>query len=262
LIGFIGLFSVVNNAVEIVLLTKLSTLNDVAIFSAAQKLGWPLFMILTAVGTVFYPVLASYWVDKKEQFYETAQQAFNIIALLGFLALSGMFVGAEFMMSLISPELSEGVDALQLLALMFLFKSFSASLGPILFIVGAVREALTFFACAVVLKIAIVFIVAAKYGYFGTAIVSICVELAFVFPLTLYYLNKKAQLNIQFLPAILLALTCIVTILLFELLFDIASMLALVLAPICMLVLVLTTKQTSLAKVMSIIKLRRDVSES
>ncbi|MDT0593762.1 oligosaccharide flippase family protein [Glaciecola petra] len=262
LIGFIGLFSVLNNAIEILMLTKFSSLTDVAIFSAAQKLVWPLFMILSAVGTVFYPVLARYWIDNKKKFYTATQQAFSIIALLGFLAVSGIYSGADFMMSLISPELIIGVDALHLLMLMCLFKSFSASLGPILFIAGAVKTAFTFFTFAVIVKIILLLIITGDYGYFGTAVVSVSVELFIVFPLTLFYLKTKAQCSINFVSAGLLCLTCAITILVFEYLIELPSAAELVLAPISMLGMVLLTKQTSIAKVMSIIRLRNDVSES
>jgi O-antigen/teichoic acid export membrane protein len=259
-IGFIGLLSVVNNAAEILILSKLSTLQDVAIFSAAQKLVWPMFMILTAVGAVFYPVLASHWNNNRGQFALSAQNAFNIIALLGFLCFSGIYPGAEFMMGLISPELVAATDALQILLAMCLIKSFSAAMGPVLFIVGAEKAAFGYFVVSVAIKVLFISIFAEEYGYIGCALVSLAVEALVVFPCTLGFLRLKAQLRIKFLPTILIAISCLAVILLFEYFIHLPSALELVLSPILLLGIVVITKQASPSAILTIIRVRKDVS--
>jgi O-antigen/teichoic acid export membrane protein len=259
-IGFIGLLSVVNNAAEILILSKLSTLQDVAIFSAAQKLVWPMFMILTAVGAVFYPVLASHWNNNRGQFALSAQNAFNIIALLGFLCFSGIYPGAEFMMGLISPELVAATDALQILLAMCLIKSFSAAMGPVLFIVGAEKAAFGYFVVSVAIKVLFISIFAEEYGYIGCALVSLAVEALVVFPCTLGFLRLKAQLRIKFVPTILIAISCLAVILLFEYFIHLPSALELVLSPILLLGIVVITKQASPSAILTIIRVRKDVS--
>jgi O-antigen/teichoic acid export membrane protein len=260
LIGCIGLLSVINNASEILILSKVSTLENVAIFSAAQKLVWPMFMILTAVGTVFYPVLANNWSNNREQFSNAAQNAFNIIALLGFLCVSGIYPGAEFMMGLISPELVSGTDALHILLVMCLIKSFSAAMGPVLFIVGAEKAAFSYFVVSVLIKIILISIFAKEYGYVGCALVSLAVEGFVVFPCTLIFLKMKAKLKISFVPTILLAISCLLVIFLFEYVIYLPSAIELMLSPLVLLALVIVTRQTSPSTIINIIRVRKDVS--
>ncbi|MBL4621724.1 MAG: oligosaccharide flippase family protein, partial [Immundisolibacteraceae bacterium] len=66
-IGGIGFLVVFNDALELLSLSALSNTTDVAYYSAAQRLIWPVLMALTAVGATFYPVLGTHWRESKHK---------------------------------------------------------------------------------------------------------------------------------------------------------------------------------------------------
>ena len=85
-IGFIGLLAVINNVLGIIMLSEFATVTDVAYFSAAQKLAWPVLAVLTSIGVSFYPVLSSLWPHSRVEFLSTSQRALDTTFLLGCMA--------------------------------------------------------------------------------------------------------------------------------------------------------------------------------
>jgi O-antigen/teichoic acid export membrane protein len=187
LIGVIGLLIVVNNSIEILLLSKLSSLADAAYFSAAQKLTWPIFMVLGALGVSAYPVLAAQFPRSRAQFHGSCQRVFDVTILAGGLAISGVYAGAEFLTSLLGADMLQATPALRVLVIMCVAKSVAAVIGPALYIAGAQRHALFYFSIALALKAAVIGAAAAAYGFLGTAIATLVVEAFVITPITLWY---------------------------------------------------------------------------
>jgi PST family polysaccharide transporter len=190
LIGVIGFLVVVNNSVEILLLSKLSSLADVAYFSAAQKLTWPIFMALGALGTSVYPVLAAQFPIARDRFHRSCQQIFDVTVVAGGLAVSSVYAGAEFLILLLGPDLLPAATAVRLLVIMCVAKSIAAVVGPTLYIAGAQRHALLYFSIAVALKAVTISFVAGTYGFLGAAAATLAVEAFVITPITLWYVRR------------------------------------------------------------------------
>jgi PST family polysaccharide transporter len=190
LIGVIGFLVVVNNAIEILLLSKLSSLADVAYFSAAQKLTWPIFMVLGALGTSAYPVLAAQFPIARDRFHRSCQQIFDVTVMAGGLAISGVYAGAEFLIRLLGADLLPATAAVRLLVIMCVVKSIAAVIGPTLYVAGAQRHALLYFSIAVALKAVAIGLVAEPYGFFGAAVATLAVDAFVITPITLWYVRR------------------------------------------------------------------------
>ena len=187
IIGTIGLLFVINNSIEIILLSKLSRLSDVAYFAAAQKLIWPIFMVLDSIGTAYYPILAAQYPKDRARFRRSCQQALDLTVVAGGLAVSGAYCGAQFLLSLLGSDLVAATPALRILLVMCVIRSISAVIGPTLYIVGAQRHAFRYFSAILIVKVVVIYFVAPTYGFLGTAYAALAADLFLVTPVTLFY---------------------------------------------------------------------------
>jgi len=192
-IGVIGLLIVINLSVEMILLSRLSDLSDVAYYSAAQKLVWPVFMVLGALGVSYYPVLAAQYPRSGEQFGQTCQQLLNLTVLAGGAAICGIYCGAEFLLSILGAELVPAAAALRILAVAFVVKAVAGVIGPVLFIVHAQNRAIRYYSVALIIKTTAIYLLAPTYGFVGTAYISLVTEALFITPLTLFYVWRLTR---------------------------------------------------------------------
>lgn len=253
-IGMIGFLVVFNNTVEIVMLSRLTSLSEVALFSAAQKLAWPLLMALNAVGAAFYPVIATYWPHDRDRFLRSCQKAVDVTWILGGLALSGILCGAEFFMGLLGPDIVAGSDALRIIAIMCVVKAIAMVVGPVLFIVHAQRHALMYFAFALVIKVALIAVLAPLYGYLGVALITLGVELLLVMPATLYFVKRFTDFSINWSLSLHVSILVVVSVLGVQLLAPLGSFTATVLAVMAYVVLALSTRAVRLSELKSMLK--------
>ncbi len=189
-IACIGLLVGVYEASDVLLLSKLGTYSQLALYSGAQRLVWPALMALASVGATLYPVVASYWPDEPARFHEACQQALNAVLVLAGCVVAGLLAGPAFFMGMIGPEMVEGVAALRVLALLCFVKGIAATLGPVLYVVHAQKHALVFIAVATVVKIGVLMALIPRYGYLGAAWGAVAVELCFAAAPTLYLLRR------------------------------------------------------------------------
>jgi O-antigen/teichoic acid export membrane protein len=196
-IGVIGFVVVAYTSADMLALSRLASLSDVATYSAALRFTQPLVLALNAIAVSVYPVLAL--LKSPERFRETCQRAVDITLFLGSLALVTLWSGAEFFMSLLGPALVTGGDALRILAAMCVIKAVSLVVGPVLFLVRAQNYALGYVVVALILKVAVMIAVIPRYGYIGAAAGTLGVELFFLAPVSLWFVRAFTGFQIQFL---------------------------------------------------------------
>lgn len=209
-IGVIGFLIGGHETIDVVVLSKLASLTDLAYYSAAQRLIWPVLMVLGSVAGTFYPVYASFWVNRRPDFDGLCQRALETILLLAGAASAVALASAEFMMGLLGPDLVGGAAALRLLSVLCFLKSITSTLGPVLYAVQAQNQALRFIVCAVLAKASLMVVLAPAYGYMGVAIGALVVEvLAGVIP-TAVMVRKYAGYRVHWLcPAKIFAIMAV-----------------------------------------------------
>ena len=201
-IGTAGLLLVVYEALDVVLLSRMAATADVAYYSGAQKLAWPLLMALSAVGTTFYTVIASHWPHAQAQFEASCQRAFDVVVMLAAVPLCSILAGAEFFMGLLGKDLVAGAPALRLLAVLCVVKAISMTVGPVLYIVHAQALLLRLVALALVLKTLLLLAVAPEFGFVGAAAVGFVLEVAFA-ALTIHLAWKRTGYRVRWRTALL-----------------------------------------------------------
>jgi O-antigen/teichoic acid export membrane protein len=186
-IGIIGFIVALYTAADLLVLSRVAVLSEVAMYSGGQRLTQPLLMALNSIGVSVYPVLA--FMKTSAQFRETCQRALETIILLGGLSVVGIWCGADFFMGLLGPEFAAGSDVLRIMALTCVIKAVSSLTGPVLFLMRAQTHALAYMCATLVVKIAVIAVLTPRMGSWGAAIGTLMVEAFFLLPLTLYFVH-------------------------------------------------------------------------
>lgn len=195
-VGIIGFLVGGYETVDILLLSKLGSFSQLALYSGAQRLVWPMLMALSAVAASFYPVIASNWPNQRTKFEQSCQRAVETILLLAGAGLCAILPSAEFFMRLLGPDLVAGSNALRVLGILCFVKAITSTLGPVLYVIKAQRKALEFIAVAFVVKV-IVMAIAARHGYMTVAYSAIGVELCFATLPALFILHNLCGFSLR-----------------------------------------------------------------
>jgi O-antigen/teichoic acid export membrane protein len=196
-IGMIGLLVAVYETLDTLFLSKLGQPLELAWYSAAQRLVWPALLVLTAVGGSLYPVLARRWPDTQGRFAPDCQAALESMMLLAGLSAAIAFAGAEGLLGLLGPQLLDGAPVMRVLAALVFVKAVAATLGPMLYVVGAQTGALVFIARALVAKALVIWLLVSQVGYLGVAVAAVLVELLFAALPTVRLLQARSSWRLQ-----------------------------------------------------------------
>jgi O-antigen/teichoic acid export membrane protein len=165
--------------IDILLLSRLGTLSDLAYYSAAQRFTMPLLIALASIGATLYPIASTCWPQAPKRFEQACQQGFDTVFLIAGLAITAMLAGPQFFMGLIGPSMLAGVPVLRVLAALCFVKAVSSALGPVLYVLQAQTKVLQIVVLSVTMKAAILAILAPRYGALGVAYGAVAVELCF-----------------------------------------------------------------------------------
>jgi O-antigen/teichoic acid export membrane protein len=154
-------------------------LTDVAYYSAAQRLIWPMLIGLSSIGSTLYPIAASYWPRERRRFEEACQRGVDTVVVLAGFAICAVISGAEFFMGILGRDLVPGASALRILALLCFVKAITSTVGPLLYVVDAQKQTLRFITIAVVAKLAVLAMLAPRFGFQGVALGALAVEIVF-----------------------------------------------------------------------------------
>lgn len=182
-IGVIGLLVAVYESMDVLVLSKLAGVGDVAYYSAAQRLIWPMLIGLSSIGSTLYPIAASYWPRQKPLFEQACQRGVDTVVVLAGFAICAVASGAEFFMGLLGRDLVAGAPALRILAALCFVKAITSTVGPVLYVLNAQKQTLRFIVVAVGAKLAVLALLAPRFGYRGVALGALGVEICFsIFP--------------------------------------------------------------------------------
>ncbi len=253
-IGVIGFLVVGYEILDLVLLSKLAGLSDLAYFAGAQKLVWPLLVVLGSVGGSFYPVIASYWPHARDQFERACQRALESTMLVAGLAICTIIAGAEFFMGLLGPDLVAGALALKVLAVLCAVKAISTTLGPVLYVVNAQKKALKLVVIAVAVKTAVISALAWRFGYMGVVFGALAVEICFVAAPSLYLVQRLTGYRLRWGVPLKVAIITAAAVLASWLVLPTGGLLAAALAPAIYVPLALLSGAVRLSEVRSLLR--------
>ncbi len=196
-IGCIGLLVAVYEALDVLMLSKLGQPVELAYLSAAQRIVWPVLMVLSAISGSLYPIMATLWPAAPARFAASCQAALEAVLTLAGLAAAVAFAGAEFLLGLLGLALVQGAPVMRVMAVLLFVKAVASSLGPLLYVVHAQRGALAMIACAVLAKAVAIAMMVEHFGYIGVALTSVTAELVFAAAPTVWLLSRHSSWRLQ-----------------------------------------------------------------
>jgi O-antigen/teichoic acid export membrane protein len=176
-IGMAGFLVGVYEVVDMLVLSKLASAEQLGFYSAAQKLVWPTLTGFAVVGMTIFPVLSSAFGRHPERFRAYFQGGVDAVILLAAVSLSGLAGGADFLTGLLGPSMGPAAPVLRVLALLCFVKAISSTVGPVLYVTGAQRHALWITGVAALAKSAALLALVPRYGAMGAAVASLVVEI-------------------------------------------------------------------------------------
>ncbi len=209
-VGVTGSLVMLYDPMDVLLLSRLASIEETAQFAAAQRLAWPLLIALSAIGGTVYSLAAASWPHDPARLQRICQRGFDTVVVGGLGVACGGIVGAEALLGLISHELGGGSGALvfALLVTLCVAKAVSGTLGPVLLIVGASRVALAIVGLALVVKFLAALWWVPQAGIVGLAVVALVVELACVVSPALWVVARRAGVRLDYRRAVLALSLC------------------------------------------------------
>jgi O-antigen/teichoic acid export membrane protein len=195
-IGTIGFLVVLYETIDLLLLSRLGGLSDVASYSAAQRFIWPILTAVSAIGGTIYPVAASYWPRDRQRFEEAAQRGLEAGAIFAGLSVCPIVAGATFFLGLLGSSLISAAPVLQVLAFVCLVKAFASTISPLLYVVHAQRQALHLLCGLVALKAGVVAIMSWRFGAMGVACGALTVDI-FSAAASVYLLKRYSGYSVR-----------------------------------------------------------------
>lgn len=256
-IGVIGFLVVVNETLDILVLSRLSTFSDLAYYSGAQRFTMPLLTALASIGATLYPVAASYWPRARSQFEQACQLGFDTVMVVAGLAICSMLAGAEFFMGLLGPALVVGAPVLRVLAVLCFVKALSSILGPVLYVVQAQRQVLQLVVVVIVVKASVLAALAPQFGYMGVAFGALVVELLVTAVPLLYLVQRFTGYRVRWSVPIKVAMITVLAAGAPRLLFSATGFPAAVMAPALYLPLAFLSGAARFSDVRRLLKKKR-----
>jgi O-antigen/teichoic acid export membrane protein len=253
-IGVIGFLVGGYESIDLILLSKLGNFSELAYYSAAQRLVWPLLMVLASVGGTFYPIYAAYWPHAREDFERTCHRGLDTVLLLAGLGVCTLVAGAGFFMHLLGPDLVGGAPALKMFALLCFVKAVTSTIGPILYVVKAQQKALQFIAVALLAKTAVIAAVAPRFGYMGVISSAVVVELFFATIPSIYLVQHLSSFRLNWAMTLKVALITLAAALAPHLLFSTGGLPSAISAAIIYISLAIVSGTVHLSDIRSLLR--------
>ena len=207
-VGVLGFLGMAYDPIDVMVLSRLRGFEDTAHFAAAQRLAWPLLMTLAAVGGTLYSVAAAAWPHDLPGLERACQRGFDAVAVFGLAAVTGGIAGAEFLLTLIGPEMVAGAPAFGILLVLCVVKSISMTLGPVLLVVRAQRAALAIVGSALAIKVLACLAIVPRFGFVGLAWTALVVEIVCVAIPAVIVVSRLAGIRLRYGVPIRAALIC------------------------------------------------------
>jgi O-antigen/teichoic acid export membrane protein len=177
-IGAIGLLVAIYEGSDVILLSRLSRLSEVASYSGAQRFIWPFITCLTAIGGTLYTLVARYWPHSRGEFEAACQRGMDVGLALTGLAVAPILAAPDFLLGLIGPGMLSAAPVLRVLGLILFAKALSMTLGPVLYVLNAPRRMLAVVILALVLKVGLIALLSSRFGATGVAFAALSADSA------------------------------------------------------------------------------------
>lgn len=172
-LGISVLLVCVYDALDPVLLSKFHNAQEIAWFSGPSRFMALLTMMVYPVADSALPLLGAQWRESKLRFRETVDTTFRLVTFLAAGGFCVFFVSAEFLLSLMGPEMSPAVGVFRVLAFVAVARSLMSVATPVVIAAGGVKHVLWITTLGVSVKLAALFWLVPSQAAAGAALANV-----------------------------------------------------------------------------------------
>ena len=140
-LGAIGLLVGLYDGLAPLVLGSLGDLGQVAVYGVVTRCALPALLVVQALGTAFFPLLAAAWPANRPLLATLQHMAFDAALLLAVGFACALAGAAEFIMALFSPGLADAAltgqaNVLRVMALVVVARTVSTAMVPLIVVAG------------------------------------------------------------------------------------------------------------------------------
>ncbi len=212
-IGIVGSLMLAYEALDVILLSRLTTIGEVAHYSAAQRLFSPVPLACDAIAGTLYAVAAARWMSDRAAFASAVRRGIDASLALAGLLISSVVAGAVFFLGVLSRDLIAAQDLLQILGVLYFVKAVTVTIGPLLYVIDAQKTALRIMAIAAAVKALAIGFAGMRFGPTGVAWSALAVEITCVTVPGSIVLLRRAKFRLPWLRVALFAAVALIAVL-------------------------------------------------
>jgi O-antigen/teichoic acid export membrane protein len=179
-IALLMMYSILLRRVDILLLGRLQTLNDVAVYGAVVRLSALLALVSASFVDALFPMLSSRWGDSRDASRRLYEKSLSFFSVLGFpIAFGTTILAVPILHLLFGETYVAGAVALALLGWAYLFSVIGGPVGSLLIIAADRLGRLILLAgLVVVLDVSLNLLLIPRFSYVGAATVTLLCSMA------------------------------------------------------------------------------------
>ena len=164
------------DALDMSVLTKCRPGAEPGWFAGSMRYVQLSVMVIYPVADTAFPMLAARWRESRESFREALRIAFRLVAFLAVGAFCMIFTSAEFLLHVMSRDMTPAIGLLRLLAFVALIRALMSLSQPLIIISGGMKHGLWITSVCILSKFVLLLWLVPRYGAMGAAIANLVGE--------------------------------------------------------------------------------------
>ena len=201
-LGIAGITVACYDAIIPLVLSKMVSMEAVAIYSVAIRLVFPIIIVTHAIGNVFYTPLSNYYSTNKKLFAATQQNLVEIVVLVSCLFFCLLYSSSDFIVSFFGESMAESARILRALSWAILARALSIAMASPIIICGGQRKTMWITITVMISSAFLVSYLVPIYGINGAVGAYLFVELVITAVPVTYLSMRMANYSLSWLPVL------------------------------------------------------------
>lgn len=199
-LGIAGIAVACYDAVIPLVLSKMISMEAVALYSVAIRLVFPIVIVTQAISNVFYTPLSQYYNTDKKLFAATQQNVVEMVILVSCCFFCLLYSSSDFIVSFFGDEMSESARILRALSWAIVAKALGTAMWSPIVICGGQRKTMWLTLAVVVSSAFLVMYLVPIYSINGAIGTFLFVELVVSAGPLIYLSLRMADYSLSWLP--------------------------------------------------------------
>lgn len=201
-LGIAGITVACYDAVIPLVLSKMISMEAVALYTVAIRLVFPIIIVTHAIGNVFYTPLSNYFSTDKKLFAATQQNLVEIVVLVSCFFFCLLYSSSDFIVSFFGESMSESARILRALSWAIVARALTIAMASPIIICGGQRKTMWITIIVVISSAFLVTYLVPIYGINGAVGTFLFIELVVTAVPVIYLSLRMADYTLSWLPVL------------------------------------------------------------